>query len=104
VSPPPWSAGLASGLWAGGGPALLGDWRTCLGYTAVELGLIGAAALFVHERQYGNLVPTLLIDGLLRAHAVSASTSEARRRRRIKELAEEMPGPSPAEAAELADP
>ena len=80
--PPPVLVGVASALWAGGGPALLGQWRSCLAYSAVESCLIGAGAIMVARGQYGPLLPLAALDVLLHAWSGAESVTAARRQRR----------------------
>lgn len=86
-SPAPWLVGSASLLWAGAGPAMLGNWQDFVGYSMVELSFAGAGLWFVSERGYGMILPIVLLDGIVRAYATgdSVGTARARKRARIQD-------------------
>jgi hypothetical protein len=81
-TPPPVLVGASCVLWAGAGPALLGDWDGFLAYTVLEASFIGAGAIMVADGQFGPLLPLATIDLLLHAWAGVDSVRESRRRRR----------------------
>ncbi|MCB9791835.1 MAG: hypothetical protein H6741_03825 [Alphaproteobacteria bacterium] len=82
--PPPLAVGAASALWPGAGHAMLGDWGTALGYSLVELGLIGAASYWlIGQDQPGPIIPIIALDLVFRTYSVADSSREARRRRQV---------------------
>lgn len=82
--PPPLAVGAASAVWPGAGHALLGDWGTALGYSIVELGLLGAASYWLfYQEQPGPILPIIALDLVFRTYAVVDSSRAARRRRQL---------------------
>ncbi len=86
-TPSPLVVGGLSVLWAGAGPAALGDWDAFLAYTVLETSFIGAGAVMVANEQYGPLLPLAALDVLLHVWAGSDAVRESRRRRRRMRLA-----------------
>ncbi len=86
-TPPPALVGASSVLWAGAGPAMLGDWDGFLAYTVLEASFIGAGAVMVWNEQYGPLLPLAALDLFLHIWAGTDAVREARRRRRRAKLA-----------------
>ncbi len=85
--PPPLLVGGLSVLWAGAGPAALGDRKAAFAYSILELSFIGAGAVMISNDQYGPLLPLAALDGLLHFWAVSESVRESKRRRSRAKLA-----------------
>ena len=80
--PPPLVVGTASALWPGAGHLILGDLGGFVGYSTVELALLGAAAWWVFGAELvGPLIPLALLDISFRSYAVADTVRETRRRR-----------------------
>jgi len=83
ASPPPALVGGASLLlWAGAGPAILGEWKRFAAYSVLEGALLGAGGIMLAKGQYGPLLPLGALDALVRGWAGAEAVDEARRRRR----------------------
>ncbi len=74
-------------LWAGAGPAALGQWKSAGAYSLLEASFLGAGAVMIANEQYGPLLPLAALDGLLHVWAATDSAREARRRRARAHLA-----------------
>ena len=86
--PHPALVATSSAIWPGSGHLMLGDVGSFVGYTAVELSLLGFGAYFVFvEERAGPLVPLALVDLSFRTWAVADATRTARRRRAALTLA-----------------
>ncbi len=95
-APPPLAVGAASLIWPGAGHLLLGDRRSFLAYSGLELALIGVAAWEVHYNEsLGPLIPLVALDLVFRVYSAVEATDEARERRTAVRL-------SPPPAAGLA--
>lgn len=81
-TPAPLLVGVGSALWPGAGHAMLGDWGSFLGYTGVELVLIGGASylVFVAENPAAT-IPIVAVDLVFRTYAVVESSTLANKRR-----------------------
>lgn len=86
-TPRPVLVGGLSVLWAGAGPAALGDWKSAAAYSLLEVSFIGAGVVMISNDQYGPLLPLGALDALLHVWAVSDSVRESRRRRSRARLA-----------------
>lgn len=85
--PPPALVACSSVLWAGAGPALLGDWQAFAAYSLLEASFLGAGAVMIVNEQYGPLLPLAALEVLLHGWAAGDSVRESRRRRSRAELA-----------------
>jgi hypothetical protein len=85
--PPPVLVAGASVLWAGAGPAVLGDWKGFAAYSLLEASFIGAGAVMISNDQYGPLLPLAALDVLLHVWAGSEGVRESKRRRSRARLA-----------------
>ena len=80
--PAPWVAGAGSALWAGAGQAMIHDWRGAAAWSAVEVGLLGAGALAIHEDAgFGVLIPIIGLDLLFKGTSARDAARRARARR-----------------------
>ena len=79
--PHPFLAGASSVLWAGAGPAVLGDRKSAFAYTILEISFIGAGAVMISNEQYGPLLPLAALDVMLHVWAGAESVRESKRRR-----------------------
>jgi hypothetical protein len=86
-TPRPVLVGGLSVVWAGAGPAALGQWKSAAAYSLLEVSFIGAGAVMIANEQYGPLLPLGALDALLHVWAVSDSVRESRRRRSRAQLA-----------------
>ena len=85
--PRPALVACSSALWAGAGPALLGDWKGFAAYSLLEVSFLGAGAVMIVNEQYGPLLPLAALEGLLHVWAAGDSVRESKRRRARAELA-----------------
>jgi hypothetical protein len=86
-TPRPVLVGGLSVLWAGAGPAALGNWKSAAAYSVLEASFLGAGAVMIANEQYGPLLPLAALDALLHAWAAGDSVRESRRRRSRADLA-----------------
>ncbi|MCB9758846.1 MAG: hypothetical protein H6739_03325 [Alphaproteobacteria bacterium] len=81
-APPVWLVAGGSALWPGAGHAMMGDWGSFAGYTAIELVFLGTMSYWLFYRETpGPVLPILALDVIFRAYAVGDATRAARRRR-----------------------
>jgi hypothetical protein len=80
--PPLAVVGASSILWPGTGHLLLGDWRSFVGYSVLEAGLLGAAAWWIFvEGNAAPVVPIAGLSGAFRVWSAADAVYTARKRR-----------------------
>lgn len=83
-APPVAVVGAASILWPGTGQLLLGDWRSFVGYSVLEVGLVGAAVWWVFvEGNAAPVVPIAALSGAFRVWSAADAVYTARKRRAL---------------------
>ncbi len=81
--PSPAMVGALSLLWPGSGHLALGKARSFVGYTVVELGLVGTGVYLYNSGNSAQIIPLLVLDALFRAYAFNQAVRESNRRRRL---------------------